>query len=50
MEPVHIHVADGIVHLKRPILYASLRDVLTHVARTAPGVVGVTAQFNIEVP
>jgi hypothetical protein len=48
MGQVRIHVADGIVHLKWPILYASLRDVLTRVA--APGVVGVTAQFNIEVP
>ncbi|WP_406100802.1 hypothetical protein OG698_00875 [Streptomyces sp. NBC_01003] len=50
MERVHIHVADGIVHLKRPLPDASLRDVLICVARTAPGVVGVTAQFNIEVP
>ncbi|MCX5435316.1 hypothetical protein [Streptomyces sp. NBC_00063] len=48
MGQVRIHVADGIVQLKRPILYASLRDVVTRVAE--PGVLGVTAQFSIEVP
>ncbi|MEU2831926.1 CBS domain-containing protein [Streptomyces lavendulae] len=47
---VHVHVANGIVYLHGSIPDATLRDVLTRVARTVPGVVDVTAQFDVEVP
>ncbi|RVU22970.1 CBS domain-containing protein [Streptomyces antnestii] len=47
---VRVHVAEGIVHLTGVIPDASLKDVLTRVARTVPGVVDVTTQFDVEVP
>ncbi|MGW7459451.1 CBS domain-containing protein [Streptomyces sp. NPDC054797] len=43
---VHVHVADGIVHLTGSVPEAPLMDVLVRLARTVPGVVDVTAQLD----
>jgi hypothetical protein len=49
MEQVHFHAAEGIVHLTESVPDAALRDVLTRVARTVPGIVDVTARSDAEV-
>jgi hypothetical protein len=50
MDQVHVHAAEGIVHLKKSVPDVALRDVLTRVTRTVPGIVDVTAQSDVEVP
>lgn len=47
---VHVHVANGIVHLHGTVPDPALQDMVVRVARTVPGVVDVTAQLDVEVP
>ncbi|GLW03090.1 CBS domain-containing protein [Streptomyces lavendulae] len=47
---VHVHVADGIVHLTGSVPDASLSNILVRVARTVPGVVDVTARLDEAIP
>ncbi|MFD0033106.1 hypothetical protein ACWGDS_43225 [Streptomyces sp. NPDC055059] len=50
MKQAPIHVAEGFVRSKESVPDAALSDVLPRVARTTPGFVDVTAQFDVEVP
>ncbi|MFJ8017758.1 CBS domain-containing protein [Streptomyces sp. NPDC096339] len=47
---VHVHVADGIVHLRGTLPDADVRDVVVRAARGVPGVVDVEADFSVPVP
>ncbi|MEV0412888.1 CBS domain-containing protein [Streptomyces sp. NPDC050448] len=47
---VHVHVANGIVHLRGTVPDPALQEMVVRVARTVPGVVDVTAQLDVEVP
>ncbi|MEK0097226.1 hypothetical protein WDA79_01675 [Streptomyces sp. A475] len=50
MDQVHVHGAEGIMHLKESVPDAALRDALTRAARTVPGIVDVTAQSDVDNP
>ncbi|MGW6143428.1 hypothetical protein [Streptomyces sp. NPDC055140] len=51
MDQVHVHAAEGIIHLKDSVPdVRPLRDLLRRVTRTVLGIVDVTAQSDVEVP
>jgi CBS-domain-containing membrane protein len=47
---VHVHVANGIVHLRGTLPDPALEDVVVRAARTVPGVVDVKADFTVSIP
>ncbi|MFE1794318.1 CBS domain-containing protein [Streptomyces sp. NPDC059525] len=47
---VHVHVANGIVHLHGTLPEPGLEDVVVRAARTVPGVVDVKADLTVAMP